>query len=104
MNIDDYHDCHEIKVPNITSLQRICHMCTTLINTPNIPPVPIKSNGDLSIYRNGLLDPLKLNVELKNQMKKNLLTYNKVKIKSSGVVLIENISEEELAQALSVHV
>ncbi|RHZ84696.1 hypothetical protein Glove_78g72 [Diversispora epigaea] len=43
LNIDDYHDLHESRIPSVTSINRISHMATILLNTNNISPIPLSS-------------------------------------------------------------
>ena len=64
LNLDDYHDCHETKVPNQTSISQICHMASTLINIPKMKAIP-NSNR---IYQCGLINSNKLNSELRHQI------------------------------------
>ncbi|RHZ74152.1 hypothetical protein Glove_227g114 [Diversispora epigaea] len=43
LNIDDYHDLHESRIPSVTSINRISHMATILLNINNISPIPLSS-------------------------------------------------------------
>ena len=79
LNIDDFHDCHQSNIPNITSSSQICHMATTLINIPKIPTVPSYSPDNNKIHQNGLIGANKLKSEFKIIMKKYKFTHNILK-------------------------
>jgi len=79
LNIDDFHDCHQSNIPNITSSSQICHMATTLINISKIPAVPSYSPDNNKIHQNGLIDANKLKSEFKIIMKKYKFTDNILK-------------------------
>ncbi|CAG8790769.1 19125_t:CDS:1, partial [Dentiscutata erythropus] len=52
----DYHDCHQTRLPTMTSNSRICHMATTLINSmPNILKIPFISSNNFSVFKSGLI-------------------------------------------------
>ena len=40
LNVDDYHNLHDTRNPDVTSISQLSHMATILINNSKIPPVP----------------------------------------------------------------
>jgi len=82
VNIDDFHDCHQSNIPNITSASQICHMATTLINTLKISTIPSHSPDNKKIHQNGLIDTIKLKSEFEIQMKKKKIYLQQQKFKT----------------------
>ena len=84
LNVDDYHNLHQLRIPSITSISQISHiMATLLINNIVAPPIPILSSANSSIHNpNGV----KATLLLKNLLEvnfKNIVckSYNQNKIK-----------------------
>jgi hypothetical protein len=73
LNIDDYHDLHESRQPNATSLSRIAHMATILINTSNIAPIPFLSNNNHSVHNPNGVEASIIKAALINQY---MVTFN----------------------------
>ncbi|CAH1768856.1 1507_t:CDS:2, partial [Entrophospora sp. SA101] len=45
LNIDDYHNLHQSRLPSTTSISQISHMATLLINKIDAPTIPISSSN-----------------------------------------------------------
>ncbi|CAG8724120.1 13865_t:CDS:1, partial [Cetraspora pellucida] len=104
INIDDYHDCHQTRLPTMTSNNRICHMATTLINsTSNILKIPFISSNNISLFESGLISINHLNNALSNELRNNLISYNSRKLEWKNVSDILILSTESLIESLSVH-
>ena len=56
LNVDDYHNLHDTRNPDVTSISQLSHMATILINNSKIPPVPAFTLYHPSIYNPQKLD------------------------------------------------
>ena len=104
LNIDDYHDLHESRQPNATSLSRIAHMATLLINTsPNIAPIPLFSNNH-SVYNPNDVEASIIKEVLVNQYMVTFnISYNTRKSTWNHLPDVSTLSEAELIETLTIH-
>lgn len=105
LNIDDYHDLHESRQPNATSLSRIAHMATLLINTSsNIAPVPFFSNNNHSVHNpNGIEASLIKRTLINQYMMTFNVSYNTRKSTWNQLPDVSTIGEAELIESLTIH-
>ncbi|RHZ84376.1 hypothetical protein Glove_82g91 [Diversispora epigaea] len=100
LNIDDYHDLHESHIPSVTSINRISHMATILLNTNNISPIPLSSafhnpNGiDINLLKQAL------NLQYMTGFS---ISYNTQKSNWSSIKDITTLNEFDLVETLVVH-
>ncbi|CAH1768262.1 11979_t:CDS:2, partial [Entrophospora sp. SA101] len=48
--IDDYHNLHSTRIPNVTSTSQVAHMATILFDTVSIPPIPYCNENNDPIH------------------------------------------------------
>ncbi|RHZ76964.1 hypothetical protein Glove_187g7 [Diversispora epigaea] len=100
LNIDDYHDLHESRIPSVTSINRISHMATILLNTNNISPIPLSSafHNPNGIDANLLKQALNL-----QYMTGFSISYNTQKSNWSSIKDVTTLNEFDLVETLVVH-
>ena len=79
LNIDDYHNLHQSRIPSTTSISQISHMATLLINNISTPPIPIDSSANLSIHNLNGVEATLLKISLKINL---IILFVKVIIKA----------------------
>ena len=100
LNVDDYHNLHQSRIPSTTSISQISHMATLLINNIAAPPIP--ANSDIH-NPNGVEATL-----LKNLLEmnfKNIVcnSYNQSKIKWNFITDMTTLNSSDLIESLVVH-
>ncbi|RHZ49798.1 hypothetical protein Glove_511g4 [Diversispora epigaea] len=116
LNIDDYHDLHEFRIPSVTSINRISHMATILLNTNNISPIPLSSafHNPNGIDANLLKQALNLqymigflisyNTQKSNWSSiKDVTTIHVPKIDFEFLSIVITLNEFDLVETLVVH-
>ena len=105
LNIDDYHDLHESRQPNATSLSRIAHMATLLINTSsNVIPIPFFSNNNHSVHNPNGIEASVIKEALVNQYMMTFnISYNARKSNWNQLPDISVLNEAELIESLIIH-
>ncbi|RHZ73407.1 hypothetical protein Glove_231g3 [Diversispora epigaea] len=99
-NIDDYHDLHESRIPSVTSINRISHMATILLNTNNILPIPLSStfHNPNGIDANLLKQALNFQYMTGFSNSYNAQKFNWISIKD-----VTTLNEFDLVETLVVH-
>jgi len=103
-NIDDYHNLHQSRIPNNTSISQISHMATLLINNIAASPIPLASSANVSVHNpKGVEATL-----LKNLLKvnfKNIVckSYNQSKMEWNFVTDMTALNNDDLIESLIVH-
>ncbi|RHZ81370.1 hypothetical protein Glove_121g14 [Diversispora epigaea] len=100
LNIDDYHDLHESRIPSVTSINRISHMATILLNTNNILPIPLSStfHNPNGIDANLLKQVLNFQYMTGFSNSYNAQKFNWISIKD-----VTTLNEFDLVETLVVH-
>ena len=102
--MDDYHDLHESRIPSVTSIDRISHMATLLLNTSNVTPIPLFTPNSFSIHNPNGVDAVLLKDTLNSQyMTRFAISYNARKSTWFSVTDITTLSESDLAEILVIH-
>jgi hypothetical protein len=102
--VDDYHDLHESRIPSITSINRISHMATTLLNTSSIAPIPLFTSNLFSIHNPNGVDALLLkNVLYSQYMTRFAISYNTQKSTWISINDIISLNESDLMESLTIH-
>ena len=102
--MDDYHDLHESRIPSVTSINRISHMATLLLNTSNIPSVPLFTSNLLTFHNPNGVDATLLKEALKLQyMGRFLISYNAQKSTWLSITDITSSCESDLMESLIIH-
>ncbi|RHZ89113.1 hypothetical protein Glove_19g438 [Diversispora epigaea] len=100
LNIDDYHDLHESRIPSVTSINRISHMATILLNTNNILPILLSS----TFYNPNGIDANLLKQALNFQYMTGFSnSYNAQKFNWISIKDITTLNEFDLVETLVVH-
>ncbi|RHZ86530.1 hypothetical protein Glove_50g9 [Diversispora epigaea] len=100
LNIDDYHDLHESRIPSVTSINRISHMATILLNTNNILPILLSStfHNPNGIDANLLKQALNFQYMTGFSNSYNAQKFNWISIKD-----VTTLNEFNLVETLVVH-
>ena len=89
---------------HVTSLSRIAHMATLLINTSNIAPIPFFSNNNYGVHNpNGVEASIIKKVLVNKYMTTFNTSYNKRKDFWNQLPDISTLSEAELIESLTIH-
>jgi hypothetical protein len=106
VNVDDYHDCHQTRMPTMTSTDKICHMATTLINSSSLLAIPYLSpnNNHSPYWNNGLINSQLLKYSFSEIMSEMSNSYNVCKpLWRNKVPDILTLSEKSLIDSLTIH-
>ena len=104
LNIDDYHDLHESRQPNATSLSRIAHMATLLINTSDTVPIPFFSNNNHGIHNPNGVEASRIKEVLINRYMTTFnVSYNARKNTWNKLPDISTLGEVDLIEYLTIH-
>ncbi|CAG8818454.1 23235_t:CDS:2, partial [Dentiscutata erythropus] len=102
---NDYHNCHQTRLPTITSNSKICHIATTLINSmSNVLKIPFISSNNFSVFKSGLISVSHLNNALSNELRNNLISCNSCKLEWNNISDIITFLAESLIESLLVHI
>ena len=104
-NVDDYHNLHQTRIPNTTSVSQISHMATLLINNiATAPPIPLVLPENFGVHNpNGIEVTLLKN--LLNKYFKNIVckSYNQCKVEWNFIADMMALNDDDLIESLVVH-
>uniref|UniRef100_U9ULY4 Uncharacterized protein n=1 Tax=Rhizophagus irregularis (strain DAOM 181602 / DAOM 197198 / MUCL 43194) TaxID=747089 RepID=U9ULY4_RHIID len=104
LNIDDYHNLHQSRIPSTTSISQVSHMATILINYIKTSPVSYNFNSEFNVHNINGVDAGLLNQWL-NKKYMNIISesYYQRKTKWNFVKDLTTIDEDNLIDSLVLH-
>ncbi|CAG8587863.1 10032_t:CDS:2, partial [Scutellospora calospora] len=106
LNVDDYHDIHEKRVPNVTSLHSINHMATICVNLSKYcTPIPYCSPLGFNIHNPEFIDANIIISKLRTEYMQVFGTsYTDRKKEWNCIQEIANLSDDTLIDNLTIHI
>jgi hypothetical protein len=103
-NVDDYHNLHQTRIPNTTSVSQISHMATLLINNIATSPIPFVSSENLSVHNSNGVEAALLKNSLDKYFK-NIVhkSYNQCKAEWNFITDMTTLNNDDLIESLIVH-
>ncbi|CAB5387234.1 unnamed protein product [Rhizophagus irregularis] len=104
LNIDDYHNLHQSRIPSTTSISQVSHMATILINYVKTSPVSYNFNSEFNVHNINGVDAGLLNQWL-NKKYMNIISesYYQRKTKWNFVKDLTTMDEDNLIDSLVLH-